>query len=637
MTKPRLLHAVLAICAVMVLSAAVPAASQAAACDAPILNEVACENTKPGADPSTWQIDQRGRRLDPGLRHVDERQQGRDGQLQDQVRHVELPHRHPAPRLLRRRRRAAHAGRTWRRRARRRSRHARRSWRHRPGRLRQLVGVALVDRPEHRGVGRLHRAPRAQRQRGREPHRVRRARRRRHVQVVLQTSDATWQAYNTYGGNSLYTCEPDICPPTGSPTTYKAAYKVSYNRPFNTAADDGGRSWLFSGGEYPMIRFLEANGYNVSYISGVDMHAARQRAARPQPQGVRLERPRRVLVGVAAHEHGERARDAGINLAFFTGNTGFWKTRWEPSAAGASTPDRTLVSYKDTHFSAQEDPVAFTGTWRDPRLTTAAAGPTPENALTGLSFLVNSGTSRDHRPVRVPQHAHVAQHRRDLAARRRHAAAGARTRSATSGTSTPTTASAPAAWSSCPRRRRPASRCSPTTAAPSRLGGTATHNLTMYKAASGARVFNSGTVQWSWGLDDRERGRQRRSTATCSRRRSTSSPTSARSRTPCCPGSSADGDDRRDGADGDDHEHPVDRRGRHERDDLRHRVRLGRPGGRRRGLDGQRRHLASHHGHDRAGRYSWIAHGNPSTVVKVARRSTTAATSAAPRPARPSP
>ena len=31
--------------------------------------------------------------------------------------------------------------------------------------------------------------------------------------------------------------------------------------------------------------------------------------------------------------------------------------------------------------------------------------------------------------------------------------------------------------------------------------GTATHNLTLYKAASGALVFGAGTVQWPWGLD----------------------------------------------------------------------------------------------------------------------------------------
>ena len=31
--------------------------------------------------------------------------------------------------------------------------------------------------------------------------------------------------------------------------------------------------------------------------------------------------------------------------------------------------------------------------------------------------------------------------------------------------------------------------------------GTATHNLTLYKHASGALVFGAGTVQWAWGLD----------------------------------------------------------------------------------------------------------------------------------------
>jgi hypothetical protein len=32
-------------------------------------------------------------------------------------------------------------------------------------------------------------------------------------------------------------------------------------------------------------------------------------------------------------------------------------------------------------------------------------------------------------------------------------------------------------------------------------GGTATHNLTLYRAASGALVFGAGTIQWSWALD----------------------------------------------------------------------------------------------------------------------------------------
>ena len=69
-----------------------------------------------------------------------------------------------------------------------------------------------------------------------------------HSDLVVQTSDETWQAYNTFGGNSLYQCTV-ACPP-GNPGGYKAAYKVSYNRPFHTALDDSGHSWVMYT-EYP--------------------------------------------------------------------------------------------------------------------------------------------------------------------------------------------------------------------------------------------------------------------------------------------------------------------------------------------------------------------------------------------------
>ena len=80
--------------------------------------------------------------------------------------------------------------------------------------------------------------------------------------VLFQTSDTTWQAYNTYGGTSLY---------FGS--AGGRAYKVSYNRPFTTRCcsfpNGSPPSYLFNT-EYPMVRWLERNGYDVSYSSGVD-------------------------------------------------------------------------------------------------------------------------------------------------------------------------------------------------------------------------------------------------------------------------------------------------------------------------------------------------------------------------------
>ena len=108
--------------------------------------------------------------------------------------------------------------------------------------------------------------------------------------LLVQTSDTTWQAYNTWGGNSLYQGQPA-----------GRAYKVSYNRPFTVPAED----WLFSA-EYPMIRFLEANGYDVSYTTGVDSH--RRGDLITNHQDVRVGRPRRVLVRPAARQRRSRPR-----------------------------------------------------------------------------------------------------------------------------------------------------------------------------------------------------------------------------------------------------------------------------------------------------------------------------------------
>src|SRR5262249_32600500 len=89
------------------------------------------------------------------------------------------------------------------------------------------------------------------------------------------------------------------------------------------------------------------------------------------------------------------ARDAGVNLAFWSGNESFWKTRWENSTDGSNTPWRTLVSYKETHAGAKIDPMptVWTGTWRDPRPFNPEGG-NSEMRLTGTQFRVN-GFSAD--------------------------------------------------------------------------------------------------------------------------------------------------------------------------------------------------------------------------------------------------
>jgi len=218
--------------------------------------------------------------------------------------------------------------------------------------------------------------------------------------ILFQTADETWQAYNPYGGHSLYG-------DTGFSLTDRA-YKVSYNRPFN-APNLESASWVFNA-EYPMVRWLEANSYDVAYFTSVD--AARNG---------NLITNHKIYLSVGHDEYWsgqkranvEAARAAGVSLAFLSGNEGFWKTRWEKSIDGSKTPYRTLVCYKETLGPSSTpaataavdplDPSTWTGTWRDPTKSPPADGGRPENALNGTIFRVNGpGLDNTSLSIKVP-------------------------------------------------------------------------------------------------------------------------------------------------------------------------------------------------------------------------------------------
>ena len=192
--------------------------------------------------------------------------------------------------------------------------------------------------------------------------------------LLFQTSDTTWQAYNRYGGYSLYDGPGH-------------AHKVSYNRPFTTRGAPT-EDWLFNA-EYPMIRWLERNGYDVSYFTDVD--SDRRGAEIPEHEAF-LSVGHDEYWSAGQRANVEAARDAGTDLAFFSGNEIYWKTRWE-----ASTTDggafRTLVSYKEGdaqgsehwnclgNFDCDPHPTTWTGLWRQNQ--TGHDGGRPENALSG--------------------------------------------------------------------------------------------------------------------------------------------------------------------------------------------------------------------------------------------------------------
>ncbi len=310
--------------------------------------------------------------------------------------------------------------------------------------------------------------------------------------ILFKTSDTTWQAYNDYGGANLY---------TGGPGPQNGAYKVSYNRPYHTRVYEF-YSWIFNA-EYPMVRFLEANGFDVTYFSSLDADRF---------GSLILQHKALLSVGHDEYWSGneraniEAARGAGVNLAFFSGNEVFWKVRWEPSIDGSSTASRTMVCFKETHSNRvtdPQDPPIWTGTWRDARFSPPGDGGRPENALTGTIFMVN-GPQSPPLSIQVP----AADGKMRLW---RGTTVGAQTAGAT--------AILPAGtlgyeWDvDQDNGFRPAGLFYLSTATYDTGGnllldngstygsGTATHHLTMYRASSGALVFGSGTVQWPWGLD----------------------------------------------------------------------------------------------------------------------------------------
>jgi uncharacterized repeat protein (TIGR02543 family) len=188
-----------------------------------------------------------------------------------------------------------------------------------------------------------------------------------------------------------------------------------------------------------------------------------------------------------------------VNLAFFSGNEVYWKTRWEASTAdGGSTDYRTQVVYKEgssapsgssehrncyNNYDCDPSDI-WTGLWRE------ATGSTPENSLSGqISWRLNQDR------ITVPgEYA-------GLRFWRNTAVAGL------SPTGQVSLAYGTLGYEWNPEYPQyadfyPAGRVLlSTTTATSFTNVPEQHHLSLYRAPSGALVFGAGTVQWSWGLD----------------------------------------------------------------------------------------------------------------------------------------
>lgn len=187
---------------------------------------------------------------------------------------------------------------------------------------------------------------------------------------LYQQPITTYHAYNQYpegvNGKSLY----------GNMLGESQAYKVSFNRPYA-----GYRSSSNGYGDFPMweimlIKWLEKEGYDVTYSTDVDTHA----------NGARLTNYKGFFS--AGHDEywskemvdaAQNARNAGTNLAFFGSNAVYWQVRFEPDNQG--NPNRTLVCYKNSSLDPISTPALKTDLFRSVSVNR------PEQHLMGAQYI----------------------------------------------------------------------------------------------------------------------------------------------------------------------------------------------------------------------------------------------------------
>lgn len=184
----------------------------------------------------------------------------------------------------------------------------------------------------------------------------------RRAELLFGAGVNTYQAYNAWGGASLYE-DGSGTMPSGR------AHEVSFDRPYD--GDEGAGQQLRY--ESHLARFLERHGYDVTYASNLD-----------------FVRGKAGLGRVHAFVHGghdeywnpeQRAQvDAALasghlSLLHFGGNGAYWRTRAVPSADGRL---RTLACYKSEPHA---DPLpGSTLRYRDPGVDH------PESLLFGAMY-----------------------------------------------------------------------------------------------------------------------------------------------------------------------------------------------------------------------------------------------------------
>ena len=180
--------------------------------------------------------------------------------------------------------------------------------------------------------------------------------------VVILDDNTTWQAYNTWGGYSLYQG------PDGLPSD--RGYAVSFDRPY-----DGDGAVRFLPFDEAATALAEHTGVPLAYETDVDID---------QHPGILAGA--RAVISLGHDEYYSQAmrnalltaRNVGTNLAFLGANAIYRHIRFADG-------DRVIICYKVATLDPLygKDDAETTQQWRDP------PDPRPESVITGVFYECN--------------------------------------------------------------------------------------------------------------------------------------------------------------------------------------------------------------------------------------------------------
>jgi len=321
--------------------------------------------------------------------------------------------------------------------------------------------------------------------------------------IMFQLPVNTYQAYNRWGSKNLYGCfsvwggknmkEYGRC---------SQAFKVSFDRPYaqpwnNTAAFGLGAGEYLTNVQpfetypiksaaswnYNMVRWLEKNNLDVTYVTNIDTHSRLKGLAKPK---LFLTQGHDEYWSWEMRDHVTEWRDEGVHLAFLGSNTAYWQIRYEDMTNDSveSQEPRTIVCFRRQKRDPIKDKYRTTK-WRDVR---------PEALLVGVEYVFPLGDPFDDDLI-VSDHVHWLFNGTGL--KRGDKIPGIL------GYEVDRIANI-APMDGNTEENIPIESITKIFETPllNRRNQTILAQSGFYTAKSGAHVFGAGTMQWSWGLDD---------------------------------------------------------------------------------------------------------------------------------------